>query len=136
MKGSLISLFLVAFAAHIIYKVTRRYLERRVSEGRLLRMLYADRLQADAAFGRRHRCKPPPELPNKWPLGFDRIKELWDSNSEGRLLTFLCSIAKDYEPRNNLSQYLMFGPRAFHILHPRNVESVLSTNFTGSPAYN
>jgi hypothetical protein len=46
-------------------------------------------------------------LPKKWPLGIDRIKELWDSNAEGRLLAFLCGIAKDYEPRNNLSQYLV-----------------------------
>jgi cytochrome P450 len=30
-----------------------------------------------------------------------------------------------------LSQYLLFGPRAFHILDPRNLESVLSTNFNG-----
>jgi hypothetical protein len=96
-----------------------------------LRKLDPDRLKADTTFGRRRRCQPPPELPKRWPLGIDRIKELWDSNSKGRLLAFLCSIAKDYEPRNNLSQYLLFGPRAFHILHPRNVESVLSTNFTG-----
>lgn len=55
----------------------------------------------------------------------------------GRLLAFLCSIAKDYEPRNSLSQYLLFGPRAFHTLHPKNVEAVLSTNFKGnySPHY-
>ncbi|KUJ10994.1 cytochrome P450 [Mollisia scopiformis] len=102
MKRTLISLFLVAFATHIIYYVTKRYLQHR----------------ADATLGRRHRCQPPPELPYRWPLGLDRIKELWDLNSE------------DYEPRNNLSQYLLIGPRAFHILHPRNVESLLSTNFT------
>jgi hypothetical protein len=88
-------------------------------------------LQADIAFGRLHGCEPPPELPKRWPLGIDRIKELWDSNSEGRLLAFLCTVAKDYEPRNMLSQYLLFGPRAFHILHPKNLESVLSTNFKG-----
>jgi len=53
------------------------------------------------------------------------------SNAEGRLLAFLCSIAKDYEPRNNLYQYLLIGPRAFHVLHPANVEALLSTNFKG-----
>ena len=37
--------------------------------------------------------------------------------------------ADDYEPRNNLSQYLLFGPRAHHVLDPRNVETILSTNF-------
>jgi cytochrome P450 len=45
------------------------------------------------------------------------------------LLAFLCSIAKDYEPGNNLYQFLLIGPRAYHILHPANVEALLSTNF-------
>jgi hypothetical protein len=106
MKRTFISLLLVAFAAHIIYYVTKRYLEHRVSGGSLnksARIVRANKLQADATFGRRHRCQLPPELPYRWPLGLDRIKELWDSNSEGCLLAFLCLIAKDYEPRNNLS---------------------------------
>lgn len=88
-------------------------------------------LQADIAFGASHGCQPPPELPYRWPLGIDRIKELWGSNSEGRLLALICSIAKDYEPRNNLSQFLLIGPRAFHVLHPKNVGAILSTNFKG-----
>jgi len=86
-------------------------------------------VQEDSAHGRRHGCQPPPELPCRWPLGIDRIKQLWDANADGRLLQFLCSIAEDYEPRNMLSQYLLFGPRAYHILNPRNLEAVLSTNF-------
>jgi hypothetical protein len=64
-------------------------------------------------------------------LGIDRIKELWDSNADGHLLAFLCSIAKNYEPRNMLYQHLLIGPRAFHVLHPKNVEALLSTNFKG-----
>ncbi|OKL56426.1 hypothetical protein UA08_08098 [Talaromyces atroroseus] len=103
----------LALAIHLIRRLIQIYLE----------------YQRDSAFGKRHGCNPPPELPKKWPLGIDRIKELWDSNTEGRLLAFLCGIAKDYDPRNNLTQYLLFGPRAFHVLHPKNLESVLSTNF-------
>jgi cytochrome P450 len=86
-------------------------------------------VQEDSAYGRRHGCQPPPELPYSWPLGIDRIVQLWTSNADGRLLEFLCSIAKDYEPRNMLSQHLLFGPRAYHILNPHNLEVVLSTNF-------
>jgi cytochrome P450 len=58
------------------------------------------------------------------------VKALWKSDSEQRLLSFLCSVADGYEPRNNLSQYLLFGPRAYHVLDPRNVETILSTNFS------
>lgn len=74
-------------------------------------------------------CLPPPQLPNQWPLGIDWIRKLWRSDSEQHLLAFLCSIADGYEPRNNLCQYLLFGPRAFHVLDPKNLESVLSTEF-------
>lgn len=73
----------------------------------------------------------PRELPKRWPLGIDRIVELWQSNADGHLLAFLCSVAKDYEPQNMLYQNLLFGPRAFHVLHPTNVETVLSTRFNG-----
>lgn len=45
---------------------------------------------------------------------------------------FLCSIADDYEPRNMLRQWLLFGPWAYHVLHPKNVEALLSTNFAGT----
>lgn len=81
--------------------------------------------------GAQHGCELPAELSKKWLLGIDRIKDLWQTNAEGRLLKYLCEIAEDYEPQNNLTQYLLFGPRAFHLLHPANVETVLSTNFKG-----
>ena len=44
-------------------------------------------------------------------------------NSEQQLLAFLCLIADGYEPRNNLFPYLIFGPRAFHVLDSINLES-------------
>ena len=82
-------------------------------------------------FARRHGCQPPPELTKRWPLGIDRIKQIWDTNSDGRLLAFLCAVAEEYEPFITISQYLLIGPRAYHVLHPENVEAVLSTNFKG-----
>ncbi|KAB8276476.1 n-alkane-inducible cytochrome P450 [Aspergillus minisclerotigenes] len=83
----------------------------------------------DHLFEQQHGCEPPPELPTTWPFGLDRIKELWTSNTEGRLLAFLCSVAEHYEPGNSLSQYLLLGPRAFHVPRPQNVEVILSTKF-------
>ncbi|OIW28801.1 cytochrome P450 [Coniochaeta ligniaria NRRL 30616] len=99
--------------AHLVYTALKR----------------AWKYRTDTLYGRDHGCELPPELPKRWPLGVDRIKQLWDSNADGRLLAFLCSIAKDYEPRNMLCQYLLIGPRAHHVLHPTNVEVLLSTNF-------
>ncbi|KAH1958975.1 hypothetical protein KXW21_008052 [Aspergillus fumigatus] len=83
----------------------------------------------DIAFGHQHGCELPPELTKNWPLGLDRIKELWTANTEGHLLAFLCSVAEKYEPGNSITQYFLFGPRAFHILQPESVEAILSTNF-------
>ncbi|KAK2748456.1 hypothetical protein FQN55_004396 [Onygenales sp. PD_40] len=95
---------------------------------RLVVVRYWD-YKRDSILGRQHGCELPPELPKRWPLGIDRIKELWTSNADGRLLAFLCSVAQEYEPGNSLCQYLLFGPRAFHVLRPENVEALLSTNF-------
>ena len=47
----------------------------------------------------------------------------------GSCADFKNTQADGYEPRNNLSQYLLFGPRAHHVLDPVNVETVLSTKF-------
>ncbi|KAL8819107.1 MAG: hypothetical protein Q9191_007804 [Dirinaria sp. TL-2023a] len=83
----------------------------------------------DTEIGKRYGCQPPPQLPNRWPLGIDRLKELWHWNSEGHLLAYLCGLADGYEPRNNLFQFMLFGPRVYHTLDPKNVETVLSTDF-------
>ena len=127
---SLISLLLLGLLAQGIYGLARKLIVYRVSSlSHTPRNPSSDIQQFESDFGRRHGCQLPPKLPKRWPLGIDRIKELWDSNSKGHLLEFLCSIACHYEPRNNLCQYLLFGPRAFHVLHPKNLEVVLSKRF-------
>ena len=68
-------------------------------------------------------------MQNQWPLGLDWLTKLFKADSKMHLLDFLCSVADNYEPRNMLSQYLLVGPRAYHILDPPNLETVLSTNF-------
>ncbi|KAM7188502.1 cytochrome P450 52A13 [Naviculisporaceae sp. PSN 640] len=83
----------------------------------------------DTIFGRENGCQLPPKLTMRWPLGIDRLFEVWRANSEGRLLAYFNAVAKEYEPGNNLYQYLLFGPGQFHVLHPRNLEAVLSTKF-------
>ncbi|KAF1991541.1 cytochrome P450 [Aulographum hederae CBS 113979] len=106
-------LLMVSIVAYTIFAVLKKSRER----------------SADLAYGRQFGCEYPPELPKRWPLGIDRIKQIWEANADGRLLAFFCEVAKDYEPRNNLSQYLLVGPRAFHVMHPLNVEAILTTNF-------
>jgi len=115
--------------SHLLWKGIREY---QVSQARseTPAISFIDGRQRETAYGIRHGCLPPPQLPNRWPLGLDWVKALWGSDSKQRLLSFLCSVADGYEPRNNLSQYLLFGPRAYHVLDPQNVETILSTNFS------
>lgn len=118
---------------YILYVVVRKYLEYQVGRSPDVRPTIVNRIQRDVAFGLKYGCSLPPQLPNQWPLGIDWIRKLWRSDSEQHLLAFLCSIADGYEPRNNLFQYLLVGPRAFHVLDPKNLEAVLSTQFQGIP---
>ncbi|KAI9150093.1 n-alkane-inducible cytochrome P450 [Paramyrothecium foliicola] len=90
---------------------------------------YLNRYKVGVALTQEHKCELPPKLPNRWPLGIDRLKQIWNANAEQRLLAFFCTVADEYEPGNTLYQFLLFGPRAFHVLHPSNVEAILSTNF-------
>lgn len=110
LTAKLLGLLLVAQTAWVLAK---RYLEN----------------CRDTEIGKRYGCQPPPQLPNRWPLGIDRLKELWYWNSESHLLAYLCGLADGYEPRNNLSQFMLFGPRVYHTLDPKNVETLLSTDF-------
>ena len=126
-----ISISFGLFFAYTSYVLLRKHLGNQVSKSSDSRSDNVDREQTDGALSIRCGCLPPPQLPNKWPLGIDWIRELWRSDSEQHLLAFLCSIADGYEPRNNLFQYLLVGPRAFHVLDPKNLEAVLSTNFQG-----
>ncbi|PQE13010.1 n-alkane-inducible cytochrome P450 protein [Rutstroemia sp. NJR-2017a BBW] len=116
--------FVQKLGAFIAFVYIARLIYRRVSRG------VRDN-QADAALSLRHGTKLPPELTKRWPLGIDRIVELWRANADGHLLEFLCSIAKEYdhEDGNSGCQHLLIGPRAFYVLHPQNVETLLSTNF-------
>ncbi|KAI9650184.1 hypothetical protein NHQ30_000197 [Ciborinia camelliae] len=88
--------------------------------------------QADAALSLQLGTRLPPELSKRWPLGIDRISELWRANADSHLLQFLCSIAKEYdhEDGNSGCQHLLIGPRAFYVLHPQNLETLLSKNFS------
>ncbi len=124
------SILLFAFVYYVVG--VRKYHEDQVPWSPDLRLDCIKKTQANVALGLKQGCLPPPQLPNQWPLGIDWIRKLWRSDSEQHLLAFLCSIADGYEPRNNLFQYLLFGPRAFHVLDPINLEAVLSTNFQGT----
>ncbi|KAK3372572.1 n-alkane-inducible cytochrome P450 [Podospora didyma] len=80
-------------------------------------------------YGLKHGCKPPPSIPNRWPLGIDRLKQIWDADARGNLMEEINSFVDDY-PTNMLSQFFLAGPRSYHSIAPENVEAILSSNFS------
>ena len=78
-----------------------------------------DGRQVGVDFGKRLSCLPPAQVPKRWPLGVDRLKELWQSNSEGPLLEILCCLTNNYEPRDKLSQFMLFGTSRLPYFAPK-----------------
>jgi hypothetical protein len=78
---------LLAILIIIIQRVYRGYRERQV---RIVPQLFfhaaLTRLKSDQLFGRQHGCLPPPRLINEKPLGIDRLHQIWEANSDSRLM--------------------------------------------------
>ena len=134
--GALLLTLLLSFFIYRFYLLLKGYLEYKVAfSSRFAKFYGFDEEQADTAYGTSHGCLPPPELPNHLPLGIDWVRKLFRYDSEQRLLAFLCSIAENYEPRNTLSQFLIVGPRNYHVIEPKNLEAVQATKFQGKLAF-
>ena len=54
---------------------------------------------------------------------------MFQKDAEGHLLQFFSSVADKYEPGDMVSQFFLFGPRAYHVMDPVNIEAILSTKF-------
>lgn len=42
--------------------------------------------QREEQFGRSNGCLPPPRLRNWWPLGIDRLVQIFQADANGRLM--------------------------------------------------
>ena len=68
------------------------------------------------------------EIPYKWPLSLDLVKQTWDANTDQRLLAFYSQFFDKLGP--NLEQKLL-GGIGYVTIDPENVEALLSTRFEG-----
>ena len=76
---SLVYLSVVLLLAHLGYRASKAYVRD---------------WQAERAVGLKNGCLPQPQLPNRWPLGLDWIRKLWEADSQQHLLAFLCKIVR------------------------------------------
>lgn len=73
-----------------------------------------------------HGCKSPPRLINRWPLGLDRLEQIFRANDESRLMELFLFHLRLWG--TTLEQRFL-GSRAFGTIEPANLEAILSTNF-------
>ncbi|KAH0430176.1 cytochrome p450 alkane [Colletotrichum camelliae] len=85
--------------------------------------------QRDTAYGYKHGYKPPIMIHNRWPLGIDRMWQLWEADGRKQLLKTIFEVAEEF-PQGVISQFFLFGPRSHNILAPQNIEAILSSNFS------
>lgn len=85
--------------------------------------------QSDRAFGLRYGCRPAPRIRNEWPLGIDRLLQIWQADADQRLMDLFTFQFNDVG--NTLEQKLL-GTRSFGTIEPKNLEAMLSTRFGGS----
>lgn len=85
-------------------------------------------MQVDTSFGLKNRCLPPNRLINEKPLGVDRLHQIWEANSDSRLMElFLWHFRK----WGSTLDQVFLGTQAFGTIEPVNLQAVLSTKFDG-----
>lgn len=88
----------------------------------------ADFKKTDAAFGRQHGCQPPNRLLNKFPLGIDRLHQIFDADANNRLMALFMY---HFRLWGDTLEQVFLGTRAFGTIDPKNLEAMLSTQFDG-----
>lgn len=68
-------------------------------------------------------------IPYKWPLALDILKRQFDALPDQRILLFQSQYFNMIGP--NMT-FKLFGSQGYLTADPKNIESILSTNFEGS----
>ena len=84
--------------------------------------------QSEKEIGRRYGCLPPPRLRNAWPWGIDRLVQIFQADASHRLMELFLFHFQDVG--STLEQKFL-GTPAYATIEPRNLEAMLSSNFTG-----
>lgn len=81
--------------------------------------------RADQKLINQHGCRRAPKLRNWWPLGIDRLIQIWQADSDQRLMELFTFHFRDVG--NTLEQRFL-GTRAFGTIEPKNLEAMMSSN--------
>jgi hypothetical protein len=88
--------------------------------------------QADELLAKQHNCQPARPLQIKWPLGLDLIFLAFENARSKHLLRHFKVVTDREAP--TFEQRLL-GQTGFGTIDPKNIEAVLSTQFTSMYNY-
>ncbi|KAJ5114025.1 hypothetical protein N7456_002559 [Penicillium angulare] len=84
--------------------------------------------RTDLIISTQHGCKNAPRLKNWWPLGIDRLIQIWMADADQRLMGLFTFHFRDVG--NTLEQKFL-GTKAFGTVEPRNLEAMMSSKEKG-----
>ncbi|KAK3293623.1 cytochrome P450 [Chaetomium fimeti] len=88
---------------------------------------WQERRQAEHQFALKHGCQPLRPWSAKWPLGLDLLVKVFRYAREMQILRFFLDVVE--ESGTTFEQNLL-GARSVDTIDPKNIEAVLSTNFS------
>ena len=68
-------------------------------------------------------------LKNEFPLGLDRLKQIFDADADSRLMALFLM---HFRMWGDTLEQVFLGTQAFGTIDPINLEAILSTKFKGS----
>lgn len=84
--------------------------------------------KSDRKLSAQHRCGKPPGLRNWWPLGIDRLIQIWRADLDQHLMDVFHFHFMDVG--NTLEQRFL-GTSAFGTIEPENLQAMMSTKIEG-----
>lgn len=82
----------------------------------------------DCSIGDQNGCKKAPRLKNWWPLGIDRLIQIWTADADQRLMDLFTFHFRDVG--TTLEQKFL-GTIAFGTIEPRNLEAMMLSQEKG-----
>ena len=128
-------LFVLSIAVCVISQTYVSYVKgRRVKRLVAIIFLHCTTLVAlisvsqEDQFVSKNNCQSPATLKYSWPLGIDLLSEAFAADRTGTILDFFVTIVKR---TGNTFEQIILGARGIDTVDPRNIEAVLSTQFSG-----
>lgn len=89
---------------------------------------WANISKTDKTFGEQHGCQPPNRLLNEFPLGLDRLHQIFSADANNRLMALFLY---HFRLWGDTLEQVFLGTRALGTIDPQNLEAILSTQFNG-----